>query len=211
MPEVSAGTTSSMPLPRFANKDFVPFPLQSVLVATPSPYPSSPESRASTVCVDLDAFASEGSRSCDEYILASPVMIDRVSVSSVDSGDNEQTNMAMELSQFQPLNRPQSLVSISSDLQVVVESPSHYEAPAVPVNISALIESVVHLSHICALSSVQLSPNRVREDYTYDTVDEFPVFQVSPDAAEYLPATSPVTLPVARSLPTLCRRSDWVV
>ena len=47
----------SMPLPRFANKDFVPSPLQSVLVAA-QPYPTSPESRASTVCVDLDAFAS---------------------------------------------------------------------------------------------------------------------------------------------------------
>ena len=31
---------------------------------------------------------------------------------------------------------------VSSDLQVVVESPSHYEAPAVPVNISVLVESV---------------------------------------------------------------------
>ena len=48
--------------------------------------------------------------------------------------------MAVELSQFQPLNRPQSPVNISSDSQVVVvESPSHYEAPAVQVNISALI------------------------------------------------------------------------
>ena len=53
-----------------------------------------------------------------------------------------------------------------------------------PVNISAQIESVVQLSQISAFSSVQLSPNRVREDYTYDTVDVFPVFQVSPDTAK---------------------------
>ena len=65
-----------------------------------------------------------------------------------------------------------------------------------------LIESVVQLSQISALSSVQLSPNRVREDYTYDIVDVFPVFQVSPDTAEYLPTTSPVTPPDSGSLPT---------
>ena len=31
------------------------------------------------------------------------------------------------------------------------------------------------------------------EDYTYNNVDVFPVFQVSPDTAKYLPAKSPVT------------------
>ena len=125
-----------------------------------------------------------------------------MSVSSVNSGDNNQTDMTIKVSRFQPLNRPQSPVNISSDSQLVVESPSHYEAPAVPVNISALIESVVQLSPISALSSVQLSPNRVCEDYTYNTVDVFPVFQVSPDNAEYLPATSPVMPLDSGSLPT---------
>ena len=48
-----------------------------------------------------------------------------------------------------------------------------------------------------------MSPNQVSEDYTYDTVDVFPVFHVFPDAAEYLPATSPVTPPESESLPTL--------
>ena len=52
------------------------------------------------------------------------------------------------------------------------------------------------------LSSVQLSPNRMREDYTYDNVDVFPVFQVSTDTAKYLPATSPVTPPDTGSLLT---------
>ena len=74
----------------------------SVLVAT-QPYPSSPESRASTVCVDLDAFAFEGSGSSDRYVLVSPVEKDRVNVSLVNSGDDEQTDMAVELSRFQPL------------------------------------------------------------------------------------------------------------
>ena len=79
-----------------------------------------------------------------------------------------------------------------------MESPSHYEAPAVPVSILALIESVVQLSQIYALSSVQLSPNRVREDYSYDIMDVFPVFQVSPEIDGYIPATSPVMPPVSR-------------
>ena len=57
-------------------------------------------------------------------------------------------------------------------------------------------------SQISALSSVQLSPNRVREDYTYDTVDVFLVFQVSPDTAKYIPAMSPVTPPGTRSVLT---------
>ena len=113
-----------------------------------------------------------------------------MSVSLVNSGgDNVQTDMSMELSRFQPLNRPHSPVDVSGDLHVVVESPSHYEAPAVPVNILALIERVVPMSQIFALPFVQLSPNRVCEDYTCETVDVFPVYQVSPDTTGYIPAT----------------------
>ena len=55
---------------------------------------------------------------------------------------------------------------------------------------------------ISALSSIQLSPNRVSEDDTYNTVYIFPVFQVSPDAAEYLPATSPLMSLDSGSLPS---------
>ena len=83
-----------------------------------------------------------------------------------------------------------------------MESPSHNEAPAVPVNILALVESVVQLSQISAFSSVQLSPKRMREDYSYDTIDVFPVFQVTPEIDGYLPATSLVTPPVSGNLPT---------
>ena len=86
-----------------------------------------------------------------------------MSINSVNSGDGDHTDMAMEASRFQPLNHPQ--MPVNSDSQLVVESPSHYEAPAVPVIISPLVESVVQLSQISALSSVQMSPNRVREDY----------------------------------------------
>ena len=95
-----------------------------------------------------------------------------------------QTDVSLPLSQ--PLNRSPSPVDVSSDSQVVVQS---------------LVESVVQLSQVSAISSVQ-SPNRVHEDYVYDTMDVFPVFQVSPEIDGYLPGTSPVTPPVSRELPT---------
>ena len=72
----------------------------------------------------------------------SPVGIDCVSVSLVNSDDNDQTNMAMELSRFQPLNHPHSPVDVSGDSQVVAESPSTYEAPAVPPQQRAACVSV---------------------------------------------------------------------
>ena len=170
----------------------MPSTLQSILVAT-QPYPSSPESGASTVCVDLDPFASEGSRSSDRHspvslvekdrisvslatsgdgerfdMLVSLVEKDRVSVSSVNSGDDEQTDMSLEPSRFEPLNHPTSPVQ-SGASQVVVELPSHYEALTVPVDVSALLDSVAQMSQLSALSSVQLSPNRVCEDSTCGT------------------------------------------
>ena len=123
-----------------------------------------------------------------------------MSVSSVNSGDDEQTNMSLELSRFE-LNWPTSPVH-SGASQVVVESPSHYEAPAVPVVILELLDSVVQMSQLSALSYVQLSPDRVHEDCTSESVDVFPVYQVSPDNTGYLPATSPVTPPIPGSLPT---------
>ena len=126
----------SIPLPRFANKDFVPSPVRSALVAT-QPYPSSPESHASTACVDLYAFASECSRSSDGHILVSPVGIDRVGVSSVDSGDNETDQYGYGIES----------VSVAEPSSIAGKhfQPSHYEAPAVPVNILALIESLRYL------------------------------------------------------------------
>ena len=81
-----------IPLPRFADNNFVLSPVWSSLVTTQQ-YLSSPDSRASTACVDLDAFSSECSRSSDCHSSVSPVRIDRVSVSSVDSDDNGQTDV----------------------------------------------------------------------------------------------------------------------
>ena len=62
-----------------------------------------------------------------------------MSISSVNSGDGNPTDMVVEVSQIQPLNRLQS--PVTSHSHIVVETPSHYEAPAVPINIMALVES----------------------------------------------------------------------
>ena len=69
----------------------------------------------------------------------------------------------------------------------MVESPSHYAAPDVPVAVSTLVDSVAQMSQISALSSVQFSPNRVRADCSSETADVFPVYQVSPDNTGYSP------------------------
>ena len=54
----------SIPLPWFTDKNFVLFPIRSSMVPTQQ-CPSSPDSHASTVCVDLDAFSLKCSRSSD--------------------------------------------------------------------------------------------------------------------------------------------------
>ena len=133
----------SLRIPRFADKDFIPSKIQSVLVAT-MPYPSSPESPASTACLDLDAFVSEESGLSKGRSRTSMVERDRESVSSGTSGADEQSDMSCELSRFRPVNIPVSPIP-DNDSQDVVESPSHYEAPDVPVAASALLDTVVYI------------------------------------------------------------------
>ena len=64
----------------------------------------------------------------------------------------------------------------------VVESQSHYPAPADPVVLSAV-------------SSMLISHNRVLEDCSSVTLDVYPVYEMSPDTTDYLPASAPVTPP----------------
>ena len=143
----------SLQLPQFADNDFIPSSIQSILVAT---------------CIDLDALASEVSGSSFGY---SPVSIgEKGGMSSSCSGtssEDEQADTSPVLSRFQPWNRP-------TYCHFVLESPSHYETPTMPIAISALIDSVAGMSQMSALSFVQLSPNRVREDCTSKTPDVFP-------------------------------------
>ena len=56
------------------------------------------------------------------------------------------------------------------------------------------VDRVVKLSQVSGLLSVQLLPNRVCEDYSYDTLDVFPLFQVSLETGGYFPDTSPSSL-----------------
>ena len=93
-------------------------------------------------CVSVSSVTSGDGEQTDMSV--SLVEKDRMSFSSVNSGDDEQIDMSLELSRFQPLNHPTSPVHIG-DSQVVVESPSHYEVLAVPVAISALLDSVAQM------------------------------------------------------------------
>ena len=74
----------SEPLSRFANRDCVSSSIQSDVAATRACL-SSPGSHASTVCVNLDVFTSEGSGSSDGGSPVSLVARDRVSACSVKS------------------------------------------------------------------------------------------------------------------------------
>ena len=62
--------------------------------------------------------------------------------------------------------------------------------------VQALFDTVACMSQMSALSSVLLSPNQVRKNYTSIATNIFPIYQVSPDTTEYQPATSPVTPPI---------------
>ena len=154
------------------------------------PNPSYPESRASTAWVDLDAFVSEESGSSNVCSWTSMFERDWGSVSSGNSRVDEQSDMSFPDCPVSPIP--------DIDSPIMVESPSHYGAPDVPVDVPALLDTVACMSQVSAFSSVLLSPNRVREDCTSMTADVFPIYQVSPDTTGYQPATSPVTPPIPK-------------
>ena len=70
--------------------------------------------------------------------------------------------MSTITSRFSPLNPQQSPVSMLSVAQVVVESPTSYEAPVGSMVVCLAADQVVTLlpqeSQVSQLSSVQLSP-----------------------------------------------------
>ena len=139
-------------LPRFAAKDFQPGPLQSVLIATQE-YAASPPSLASqSPCLNLDTLSSDESEAGTGGVpVVEPIVISdqELTVISVHSGDPNPD--------FSDEDRPSSiridLVSpIPSAVSTgVLESPSQYPTLAAPAKLSAV-------------SSVLISPNRVRKD-----------------------------------------------
>ena len=73
----------------------------------------------------------------------------------------------------------------------VVESPSHYPAPADPVDSSAV-------------SSVLISPKWFRDDCSSVTLEEYLVYEVSPNTTGYAPTITLATSPPSEvSLPPL--------
>ena len=141
-------------------------------------YPLSPESRSSTPCLDLATFDSECSGSAAIGSLVSAVDVDRGVVDSPELG--EVVALGMSTIRFLPLNPRQSPVSVLSVPQIVFESLTSYEALVGSKDVCPAADWVLLFlpqeSQVSQLSSVQLSPNRVREDYDFDTKDVFLVY-----------------------------------
>ena len=118
------------------------------------------------------------------------------------------SDMSTITSQFSPLNPRVSRFSTESVDRLAVESPVSDDVPIVELDMIPDVSQFALLnpqgSQVSQLSSVQLSPNRVRLDFDMDTVDVFPVFVASPRSGGYLPPVSPVSspeLPSSRASP----------
>ena len=99
------------------------------------------------------------------------------------------SDMSTAMSQFSPLNPRVSPISTKIVDRVVVESPVSDVAPVVDSDMLSVTDQCVPLnpqgSQESLLSSVQLSPDRVRLDFDLDAVDFVPCFV--PRSGVYLP------------------------
>ena len=133
----------------------------------------------------------------------SPVSAEFVDQRVVESPELDAAVVCLDIStitsRFAPLNSRVSPVSMESIDRVVVESPTSDVALGGHLDISPVTDQFAPLtpqeSQVSQLSSVQLSPNRVRLDFDMDTLDVFPVFPVSPKTDGYLPLISHVSSP----------------
>ena len=151
----------------------------------------------------FNLFESEclGSVSMDSPVPA--VDMDRDVVDPPELSEVVGSEMAMTTSRFSPLNpRRSSVLSVS---QIVVESLMSNEAPVgftdecpTAVRAGPLLPQE---SQVSQWSSVQLSPNRVREYYDFDTLDVLPMYAVSPRNYGYFPSVSPISSPNAMNTP----------
>ena len=89
--------------------------------------------------------------------------------------------------------------------RIVVESPTSYEATVGFTDECPAVDRaglfLPQESQVSQLSSVQLSPNRVQEDYDFNTLDVFPLYAVSPRNDGYFPSVSPISSPDAINTP----------
>ena len=106
-------------------------------------------------------------------------------------------------SRFSPLNPREYPVSTENVDQVVAEWPVSDDVPVVELDMLPDVSQFALLnpqgSQVSHLSSVQLSPNRIRLDFDMDTLDVFPVFVASPRSGGYLNPISPVSSPESPS------------
>ena len=96
-----------------------------------------------------------------------------ISVHSSDTDPDSSDEGCLSDTQSEPVSPIPTSISSHG-----VESPSHYPAPAEPVE-------------LLAISSVLISPNRVREDCSSVSLDVYLVYEVSPDTTGYIPSTAP--------------------
>ena len=101
------------------------------------------------------------------------------------------SGMATTTSQFLPLSPRRS--PVSSVPQIVVESPTSYEAP-------------MGFTDECPAAD-RAGPflpqeSQVREDYNFDTIDVLPMYAVSPRNDGYFPSVSPISSPNAMNTQT---------
>ena len=234
---LSLPVSMSLPLPRSTTRDVTPDTAPSLPVEI-RPCPSSPGSRSSTPVFDLAEFDSECSRaamsSCpvSDVVPVAPVdlssetswvvppspklvpafaeVVDRGIVESPELG----SDMSTITSRFLPLKPPVSPVSMESVDQVVIESPTSYDAPVAALDMATVAEWLEtrnpQESQVSHLSSVQLSPNRVREDFDLGTLDVFPVFAAPLETNGYLPRISPVSSPGSPVAPAVSSLLDEV-
>ena len=125
-------------------------------------------------------------------------------------------DMSTITSRFSPLNPLLSPMFMENVDQMIVESPTSYDAPVVDLEISPMADHFAPLipqeSQVSHLSSVQ--PNRVRLDFDYDTLDVFPVLPMSPGTDGYLPCfvtglTGLTRLTGCTGYRLSTRRGDW--
>ena len=130
-----------------------------------------------------------------KLVPASAEVVDRGIVESLELG----VDMSTIMSQFSPLKSPVSPVSMEGVYQVVIESPTPYDTPVADLDMASVVAQLEtrnpQESQVSHLSSVQLSPNRVSEDFDLGTLDVFPVFAVFTETNEYIPRISPVLSP----------------
>ena len=133
-----------LPLPRFATQSVTPHIRQSSSVATQK-YPSSPVSRSSTLSLDLSVFDSECSESVTVDSPVSAIDVDWGVVDSLELGEVIPSGMSTIMSRFSSLNPQLSPVSMISVPQIVVESPTSYEAPVGSKDVCPAADRVVPL------------------------------------------------------------------